>query len=40
MVPSSTQKPLTEAELDIGKYNCRFKIENEKHSEAVQGEAA
>ena len=36
----STQKPLTEAELDIGKYDGGFEIENEKRGEAVQGEAA
>ncbi|KAH8979167.1 hypothetical protein EDB92DRAFT_1981233 [Lactarius akahatsu] len=38
--PVATQKSLTEAELNIGKYNGGFKIENEKHGEAVQGEAA
>ena len=38
--PFSTQKPLTEAELDIGKYDGGFEIENEKRGEAVQGEAA
>jgi hypothetical protein len=32
--------PLTEAELDIGKYDGGFEIENEKRGEAVQGEAA
>jgi len=38
--PSSSKKPLTEAELDIGKYDGGFEIENEKRGEAVQGEAA
>ncbi|KAH8991312.1 hypothetical protein EDB86DRAFT_3079916 [Lactarius hatsudake] len=38
--PAATQKPLTRAELDIGKYNGGFGIENEKCGEAVQGEAA
>ncbi|KAF8268767.1 hypothetical protein EI94DRAFT_1576638 [Lactarius quietus] len=37
---SLTQKPLTEAELDIGKYDGGFEIENEKRGEAIQGEAA
>jgi hypothetical protein len=36
----AAQKPLTEAELDIGKYDGGFEIENEKRGEAVQGEAA
>ncbi|KAH9041192.1 hypothetical protein EDB84DRAFT_1559699 [Lactarius hengduanensis] len=38
--PAATQKPLTEAELNIGKYDGGFEIENEKRGEAVQGEAA
>ncbi|KAF8262151.1 hypothetical protein EI94DRAFT_1603628, partial [Lactarius quietus] len=37
---SLTQKPLTEAELDIGKYDGGFEIENEKRGEAIQGEVA
>ena len=39
-VKPAAQKPLTEAELDIGKYDGGFEIENEKRGEAVQGEAA
>ena len=35
-----SKPPLTEAELDIGKYDGGFETDNEKRGEAVQGEAA
>jgi hypothetical protein len=37
---ASSKPPLTEAELDIGKYDGGFEIENEKCGKAIQGEAA
>jgi len=36
----SQSKPVPERELDIGKYDGGFEIENEKRGEAVEGEAA
>ncbi len=38
--PASKSKPTSDRELDIGKYDGGFEIENEKRGEAVQGEAA
>jgi len=38
--PASQAKPTSNRELDIGKYDGGFEIENEKRGEAVDGEAA
>lgn len=38
--PVSQAKPTSNRELDIGKYDGGFEIENEKRGEAVEGEAA
>ena len=38
--PVSQAKPASKRELDIGKYDGGFEIENEKRGEAVEGEAA
>ncbi|KAF8495714.1 kinase-like protein [Russula emetica] len=38
--PASQPKPSSGRELDIGKYDGGFEIENEKRGEAVDGEAA
>jgi len=38
--PASRPKPSSGRELDIGKYDGGFEIENEKRGEAVEGEAA
>jgi len=38
--PSSQAKPSSGPDLDIGKYDGGFEIENEKRGEAVDGEAA
>jgi hypothetical protein len=38
--PASRPKPSSDRELDIGKYDGGFEIENEKRGEAVDGEAA
>src|SRR5229473_499688 len=38
--PASQPKTTTDRELDIGKYDGGFEIENEKRGETVDGEAA
>lgn len=38
--PAPKPKPASDRELDIGKYDGGFEIENEKRGEAVEGEAA
>jgi len=38
--PVPQPKPTSDRELDIGKYDGGFEIENEKRGEAVEGEAA
>jgi aurora kinase len=38
--PASQPKPSSGRELDIGKYDGGFEIDNEKRGEAVDGEAA
>jgi aurora kinase len=39
-VPASLSKPTSGRELDIGKYDGGFEIENEKRGKVVNGEAA